>query len=158
MRGVWLSGLTAAALLLGLMWHLSPLEPGVVALQLAFTPRAFGNVIHSWSSSDLALYRSHLPADGLLLIAYGTFGYLWATRTNVLGPGAPGLRRFGAWLLPAAALFDAGENALHWWLTEVPRFGVPLIYAASATFSVLKWLGLIGFAALAAYALARTEA
>jgi len=74
MRTVWTSGLLALALLAGLAWYLSPLEPGVVALQFAFTPRAFGEIIHFWSPEDLLRYRRHLPVDFLLLAAYGSFG------------------------------------------------------------------------------------
>ncbi len=157
MRGVWVSGLAAAGLLAGLTWTLWPLEPGVVALQLAFTPAAFGEIVHSWSPADLALYRSHFPADFMLLFAYGVFGYLAGTTTRALGHGSRGRRRLATWLLPAAAVFDALENALHWWLTELPRFGVPLIYAASASISLSKWLAIVAFGVLCAVALWRTE-
>ena len=158
MRTVWTSGLLALALLAGIAWYLSPLEPGVVALQLAFTPRAFGEVIHFWSPEDLLRYRRHLPVDLLLLAAYGSFGYLLVTRTSVFSSSSQPLRRLASWFLPLAAFFDAMENALHWWLTEVPRFGVPFVYAASASFSFLKWALIVGFGLLVAYALSRAEA
>lgn len=155
MRGVWISGLTALALLAGLAWYLAPLEPGVLALQLAGTPRAFGEIVHVWSAADLTRYRNHLPVDFALLAAYGAFGYLFGTRTGVFRVRSAPYRRLGTWLLPAAALFDAMENALHWWLTEVPRFGVPLAYALSAGFSWLKWILVIAFLLMCAHAAAR---
>jgi hypothetical protein len=158
MRSVWTSGLLAVALLAGLAWYLSPLEPGVVALQFAFTPSAFGEIIHFWSPEDLLRYRRHLPVDFLLLATYGAFGYLLVTRTSLFGSRSQPLRRAASWVLPVAALFDATENALHWWLTEVPRFGVPLVYAASASFSFLKWALIVGFGLLVAYALSRVDA
>jgi hypothetical protein len=158
MRAVWLSGLLALALLAGLAWYLSPLKPGVVALQFAFTPRAFGEIIHSWSPEDLQRYRRHLPVDFILLVAYGLFGYLLARRAPFFRAGAPVLYQVGSWFLPAAVIFDALENALHAWLTEVPRFGVPAVYAASASFSTLKWVLILGFGLLLAYALLRAEA
>jgi hypothetical protein len=152
-----LTGLTALALLAGLWWYLADLQPGALALQFAFTPRTFGEVVHAWSIEQLARYRLHLLADGVLLLAYGTFGFLLATRT-ALFTGLPAwLRRLAPWWLPLAAAFDAVENALHGWLTAVPRFGVPLPYALAACASVLKWALLIGFALLAAWALARAE-
>jgi len=57
-----------------------------------------------------------------------------------------------------AAIFDFLENALHAWLTELPRFGVPAVYAGSASFSTLKWALILGFGLLLAYALLRAEA
>jgi len=158
LRAVWLSGLLALALFIGLAWYLSPLKPGVVALQFAFTPRAFGEIVHQWSPEYLQRYRRHLPVDGILLAAYGLFGYLLARRAPFFRAGAPVLHRVGSWLLPVAALFDALENALHAWLTEVPRFGVPAVYAASASFSALKWALILGFGLLLAFALLRAEA
>ncbi|GAA4410103.1 hypothetical protein [Quisquiliibacterium transsilvanicum] len=152
---VWISGLVALALFAGLAWHLSPLSPGALALQLAWTPRAFGEIVHFWSDAELARYRSHLPVDYALLAAYGAFGYLLSTRTGIFGGRGAGYRRIGTWLLPAAALLDALENALHCWLTEVPRFGMPLVYAASAGAAWLKWLLIIGFLLMCAWAAAR---
>lgn len=157
MRAVWISGLTALALCAGLAWYLAPLDPGALALQFAFTPRAFGQIIHFWSPADLERYRSHLPVDYALLLAYGAFGYLCATRAHIFAAHAPSFRGVLKWLLPLAAFFDALENALHWWLTEVPRFGVPLLYAVSAGASSLKWLLALGFGLMCAYALFRAE-
>lgn len=157
MRAVWISGLTTLALGAGLFWYLAPLDPGVLALQFAFTPRTFGRIIHFWSEADLARYRSHLPVDVALQLAYGLFGYLWATRAGVAAALAPAYRRVLTWLLPAAACFDALENALHWWLTEVPRFGVAPLYAVSGAASSLKWLLILGFGLLSVYALYRAD-
>ncbi|WP_211169287.1 hypothetical protein [Aromatoleum toluvorans] len=158
MRIVWISGLTALALLAGIAWYLEPLSPGALALQFAFTPRAFGWIIHSWSPADLARYRDHLPADLALLAAYGVFGYFAATRARVFGACSPSFRRVLSWLLPVAAAFGALENALHWWLTAAPRFGVPLAYAVSAGASLLQWLLIVGFGLLSILAILRDEA
>jgi hypothetical protein len=158
MRAVWLSGLIAAALFAGLAWYLAPLEPGVVALQLAFTPKAFGEIVHLWSAEGVAHYRRHLPFDSLLLVAYGAFGYLLATRTRMLEGSGRFLRAAAAWALPLAAAADAAENALHWWLTAEPRFGVPAAYALAAGCAAAKWFLIAGFGLMAAYAGARTKA
>lgn len=157
MRLPWLSGLIALVLLGGLGWYLAPLKPGILALQLAFTPRAFGDIIHLWSVEDLARYRVHLLFDFVLVLAYSLFGYSLASRTRVFA----GLARFGSsfarWCLPAAGGFDVVENVLHGWLTEVPRFDVPLVYAVSASCSLTKWLLFALFSLLVAYAAARSE-
>ncbi len=155
---LWLTGLASMALLGGLAWYLSPLQPGVVALQLAFTPQAFGRIVHGWPPEHLQRYLAHLPVDGLLLVCYATFGYLLATRTALFMRRSLRVQQWARWLLPLAALFDAMENLMHAWLASAPRFSVPWAYAASATSSSLKWLLLLAFAALVIQALVRGSA
>ena len=154
---VWLSGIAALVLFAGLVAYLAPLEPGIVALQFAFTPRSFAAIVHAWPPEHLLRYRAHLPFDGLLLVCYACFGYLLATRSALFAGRSRGVRSAAAWALPLGAGFDAAENALHWWLTEVPRFGVALPYALSATVSALKWALLLGFAIAVVLALVRKE-
>jgi len=153
----WLTGLTALGLIAGLGWYLAPLEPNIVVLQFAFTPRAFGEVIHAWPAEHLARFRAHLAADYALLLSYGAFGFLLATRTQVLAALPPALRPWARWALPLAAVFDAAENALHIWLTEVPRFGVPWPYLFAASCASVKWLLLLAYALTVVVAVARTE-
>lgn len=155
MRTVLTSGLITLALFAGLGWYLAPLEPGVVALQFAFTPSAFAEVLSHWSTEDLLRYRRHLPVDFLLLVAYGLFGYLFVTRSGVWKASSPSARRLATWCLPLAALCDAAENALHGWLTVLPRLADPWVYAASAGFSSLKWALIAGFGLLLIRALLR---
>lgn len=155
MRAVRASGLLALVLGALAVWLAAPLEPGVLALQFAWTPRRFGEIVHLWPPEDLARYRLQLIVDCALLLAYGTFGWLLATRTHVFAPLPAAARRSARWLLPLAALSDAAENAFHWWLTEVPRFGVPDIYLASAGCAAAKWVLLLACGALALWAVAR---
>jgi hypothetical protein len=155
MPAVWLCGFVTVVLFVGLAWYLAPLNPSILALQFAFTPQAFGTIIHTWPAEHLARYRGHLPFDCLLLLVYGSFGYLLATRSKVFASVSPAIRQFASWALPVAAIGDATENALHWWLTEVPRFGVPVPYAAAAVAATLKWAFVCSFGALTAYALLR---
>lgn len=148
-------GLAALALLAGMGWWLRGLEPDIVTLQLAFSPRRFGEIVHGWSPEGLARFRQHVVADWAFLACYAAFGWRLARR----GPLFSGWPRAGqaivAWLLPAAALCDATENALHLWLTAEPRFGVPEVYTAAATAASLKWAGLIAWALAVAWALVR---
>jgi hypothetical protein len=152
--------LAAFALLLfgALAWYLAPLEPSVLALQFQFTPKSYGYVIHAWSEADLRRYRGHFAADYVLLAAYGALGWLVAMRSASFRALPAALRRSARWWLPLAAAFDAIENALHLWLTAVPRFGVPWAYAVAASCSVAKWALLFAFALLALWALARAGA
>jgi MYXO-CTERM domain-containing protein len=147
-----LCGIAALLLLAGLAWFLAPLEPGVVSLQLAYTPRVFGEIVHTWSPEDLARYRAHFPFDFVLLLSYGCFGWRWVRQSGLFAtPGA------AAWALPLAAACDAAENLFHLWLTEAPRFGVAWAYAVSAGFAGAKWLLVLGFAGLVLAALWRTR-
>jgi hypothetical protein len=154
-RLVGFTGVAALLLFAGLAWYLAPLQPGVLALQLAFTPRAFAQVVHAWPPEHLLRYRSHLPVDCLLLASYGTFGYLLASRSGLFVQYSRPFRIAATWALPLAAICDATENALHWWLTTMPRFGVVWPYFVSATPSTLKWALLFGFAVAVIHALTR---
>lgn len=156
-RPVWIAGIAAAALLLGIGWYLAPLDPNILALQFAFTPRVFGGIVHAWPAEHLLRYRTHLPIDVLLLLCYAAFGYLLETRTALFSHLPAVARAWARWALPAAALFDAVENGLHWWLTAAPRFGAPMPYAISASFAAIKWLLLFAFALTVVYALATDE-
>lgn len=154
---IWFTGLASLGVFAGLAWYLAPLEPGVLALQFAFTPKAFAAIVHAWPPEHLERFRAHLPIDCVLLLGYGCFGYLLASRTALFAGYPAALRRAAIWALPLAAAFDAAENALHEWLTAVPRFGVTLPYAAAALCSIAKWALIAGFAIGVAHALARSE-
>jgi hypothetical protein len=155
MRAVTLFGLAALALLLGLGWMLRDLQPGVVSLQLAFTARKFGEIVHGWGAEGLATYRLHLYLDYLLMACYAAFGWLLVQRTQIFVAWSAPARAMAAALLPLAAAFDGFENALHLWLTEVPRFGNAWVYAMAAAAAAAKWLLLVAFALAVALALAR---
>lgn len=155
MRPLWPSAAVLLALAAAVLWMLAPLQPGALVLQLAWTPRGFGEIIHVWPPEQLARYRAHLLLDSALLLAYGRFGWLLATRTRLFAPLPRGARRLAPFLPVLAAAFDALENGLHGWLTATPRFGVPGVYFASAGAAALKWLLLVLFAALLLWALAR---
>jgi hypothetical protein len=159
MPALWLTGLLSASLFVGIAWYLAPLSPSILSLQLAATPQTFGAIVHTWPPEYLARYRNHLPVDCLLLLAYGAFGYLLSSWTGTFAALCRSARLCATWALPVAALFDAVENALHWWLTDVPRFGVPAVYAVAACAAAIKWLLILAFTLAAGYALTkRTEA
>lgn len=155
MRAVYLSGFLVAVLAAVTFWMVAGLQPGATVLQFAWTPRGFGEIVHVWAPDDLARYRRHLPVDCLLLLAYGSFGWLLATRTALFASLPARARGAARLTLPLAAVFDAAENAFHAWLTEMPRFGLHALYLLSTTCSALKWALLFGFAALVLWALAR---
>lgn len=153
---LWLAAIATLGLAAGIGWYLAPLEPGVLALQFAFTPRSFGQIIHLWSPGQLARFRAHIPADYALLLSYGATGYLLATQTPLFR-SVPAVRVAATWALVLAAAFDAVENGLHLWLTEVPRFGVQAPYLVAASCASLKWLLLLAYGFTAVIAVARTK-
>ena len=112
-------------------------------------------MVHQWTGEPLHRYRVHLLVDYALLASYGLFGYLLTTQTRVFEAFQGRHRRWLAWTLPLAAVFDAVENSLHLWLTEVPRFGVPLPYLLAALAASAKWLLLFSFGLAVAVALLR---
>lgn len=145
MRGVAAWGLASLALLIGLGVYLAPLQPNLVALQFTFTPAAFAAVLAAWQPPGVALFRSHLPIDGLLLLSYGMFGCVLTKTTAVFGGFSAAARHKLALLLPLAAFADAGENLLHWLLTAPHAHFVSWIYALAGVFASLKWLGFMVF-------------
>lgn len=151
-----LLGLAALALFIGITAWLAPLDPGIVQLQFAATPKAFGAIVHAWGTEGLERYRAHFPADFALLACYAAFGWRLARRTRAFAPLPARARTIAAWALPAAALADATENALHLWLTAAPRFGTAWPYALAAACAAIKWALLLGFVLLLAGALLRS--
>lgn len=154
---VWLTGIASLLLFGGIAWYLAPLKPGILALQFAFTPRVFGEVIHFWSPEQLLRFRAHFVADYALLLSYGAFGWLLASRTALFDALPRPARIAATWALPLAALFDATENGLQLWLTEAPRFGVHWPYGLAASCACAKWVLLLAFAFTVLAAAAKTK-
>jgi hypothetical protein len=155
MRRLYFSALLMVGLAAALALYLAPLQPGVLALQLAWQPRAFGAIIHVWPAEHLARYRAHLPFDFLLIAAYAVFGHACVSCTRWFASCAAWVQRSAKFALPLAGVFDGLENLLHYWLTAAPRFGVPELYALAAACAALKWLLLFGFALALLWVLAR---
>lgn len=142
----WILGITSLLLLAAVIAYLSPLQPSVLALQFTFTPQSFQSVLDAWQSEGVFRFRVHLPVDYGLLVCYGAFGYVLATRTLVFSESSPLVRVWGRWSMPLAALSDGVENALHGYLTghNVVQ-PAPVLYAVAGCSSVLKWALLVLF-------------
>jgi hypothetical protein len=138
-------GLAALAMFIGIALYLAPLEPGILWLQFAFTAPTFEAVLHQWQAQGVALYRTHFGADFVLLLLYGSFGFAFGRRRVA----AQATRGTGAcllvWSLPAAALADAGENALHLLLTDGRPAAAPALYALAGLAATVKWVGILAF-------------
>ncbi len=88
-------------------WQLRALQPSFLAPQFTYSRQAFDAIVSRWSAAQLAAYRRLLRADFVTLGCYAAFGWLWVGGSVQREPGLL------AWVLPAAALCDAVENALH---------------------------------------------
>lgn len=142
---VWLLGAAVALLLTGLAIYLSPLQPNILALQLTFTPGSFQAVLDAWHPEGVQLFRSHLLPDGLLLICYGAYGYLLTIQTRLFESQSDKRKMILAWLMPVAAICDAVENFLHWYLTALNEFAGHFWYALAGLSSMLKFGLIIAF-------------
>ncbi|MDZ7919218.1 hypothetical protein [Rhodoferax sp.] len=153
-----LAAVACVLLFIGLGVYLAPLQPSVVALQLTFTPEAFTQVLHAWGPEGVQRFRNHLAFDGLMLLSYGAAGYLAVARTRFFEPLAQQMPlRWVALLLPLAAVWDAGENVLHWGLTGGDVLTLPcafVLYYIAGLCATLKWAAILSFgiASLMAYA------
>lgn len=147
------TGVAALLLFIGLAVFLSPLEPNIVALQFAFHADAFRAILAQWGPEGVALFRSHLPVDAVLLVAYGAFGYLLGTRTALFANYGPVWRLRVSVFLPVAALADAAEDLLHWYLTGggyIASF--KLLVPIATAYSTLKFAGITMFGLAALHA------
>lgn len=143
---VGVTGIAALLLFIALAIYLLPLQPNIVALQFAFNADAFRAILEQWQPEGVALFRSHLPVDAVLLVAYGVFGYLFTNRTEVFARYTPVWRMRISVFMPVAAVADAVEDVLHWYLTSggyVSYFKV-LVPVATA-YSSLKFAGIAMF-------------
>jgi hypothetical protein len=156
-RIVWLTGIATLVLSAGIAWLIAPLYPGAIMLELAYTPKSFGTIVHAWPAEYLLLYREILQLNFLLLISFGAFGYFFVSRSPLFSGHSPAWRTLLAWTLPVAAALGAIENGLHIWLTAAPRFGIPVAYAVSAVCAALKWSIVTAFALAVFHALLREE-
>lgn len=149
MRSSIALGIAALLMFIAIGVYLAPLKPSLLCLQFSFTQTTFQRVLEQWQGGGVALYRSHFPADFMLLALYGAFGYVYGTRfaaSHAIGRVAAAAL---AWSLPVAAVTDATENGLHLLLTGTQPVGSPVLYAISGVAASVKWLAFWIFAASA---------
>ena len=66
---IWTTGVAALLLFVGLAIYLLPLQPNIIALQFAFNADTFRAILAQWQPEGIALFRSHLPVDAVLMVA-----------------------------------------------------------------------------------------
>ena len=142
---VWATGIAALLLFIGLAVYLLPLQPNIVVLQFAGNADAFRAILNQWQPAGVALFRSHLPADCVLLALYGAFGYLLTTRTTVFARYTPMWRQRVSAVMPVAALAVVGENILHWYLTGGHLEEAALLVPIATVCSAIKFTGIAVF-------------
>lgn len=150
-------GLAALAVFLGIAMYLAPLEPGILRLQFCFTASSFEGVLHQWQAQGIARYRAHFPADGVLLVLYGAFGFAYGRQRVAAQAAHRAVIWLLVWSLPFAALADAGENALHLLLTDGRPAAAPALYALAGLAATVKWLAILAFGTAALVARRRVR-
>jgi len=134
-----------------LVWQLAPLQPSVVALQLAFAPSRFWQILAGWGPEGIALFRSHFALDHPHTLLYAAWGALVAWRSKLCF-GLSARRRW--WLaatLPMAAVADLVENGCHLWLISHAPHTLDDLVPVASTFSALKWALVASFFAVLAW-------
>lgn len=144
-----------------LLLLVAPLKPNMAWAQLALNPHRFWTVLAHWGDGGLSLYRAHFAYDHVLALLYGAWGALMVARSGLFNRVGTRWRWLAAALLPAAALFDLLENAMHLYLLGLPEAAsvaaVAILAVAPAPpgawqvplaggFSLCKWLLILAFA------------
>lgn len=143
---IWTTGVAALLLFVGLAIYLLPLQPNIIALQFAFNADTFRAILAQWQPEGIALFRSHLPVDAVLMVAYGVFGYLLTTYTEVFAKYTPVWRLRISVVMPVAAIADAVEDVLHWYLTGGGYISyVKVLVPVATAYSSLKFAGIAMF-------------
>ena len=69
-----------------------------------FTASSFEGVLHQWQAQGIARYRAHFPADGVLLVLYGAFGFAYGRQRVAAQAAHRAVVWLLVWSLPFAAL------------------------------------------------------
>ena len=118
---------------------LDPLSPNFFAMQFAFTPERYAEILQAWGPEGIARYRSHFAFDLLHPLLFGAFGWVVA-RTSPLFEGvSPARERLMSWLLPWAAGLDYIENSCQLKLLSIPPGTHDWMIPVSATCATIKW-------------------
>lgn len=150
MKAVWFFGLASLGLLLGLGGYLAPLQPPLLALQFSFSQSAFEAVTSQWGPAGVALFRSHLYPDFVLMACYALYGVTTVRCTRLFHMRAvPQIIWYS--LMPLAALADMVENSLHLALTAPQAQSAPWWYAAAGASASLKFLLIASFLGVACW-------
>jgi hypothetical protein len=118
---------------------IGPLSPSFFAMQFAFTPERYVEILQAWGPDGIARYRSHFAYDLLHPLLFGAFGWV-SVRTSPLFEGMSTFQeRFFRWHLPLAAAFDYIENSCQLRLLSVPSGTENWLIPVSATCATIKW-------------------
>ena len=118
---------------------IGPLDPSFFAMQYAFTPARFNEILAAWGPEGIARYRSHFAYDLVHPLIFGALGWVAVKTSPVFGGLSETSERLLRWLLPIAAGFDYVENTCQLKLLSWPRGTAEWLVPMSATCASIKW-------------------
>jgi hypothetical protein len=119
---------------------IGPLAPSFMAMQFAFSPSRYAEILAAWGPEGIVRYRSHFAFDLIHPLIFAALGWV-AVRTLPVFEGlSPRGERILSWLLPVAAGLDYVENSCQLKLLSVPPGTVDWMIPTSATCATIKWI------------------
>ena len=118
---------------------IGPLEPSFIAMQFAFTPERYAEILTAWGSEGVARYQSHFVFDLLHPLIFGALGWVAVQTSPIFGGLSVNRERVYRWLLPVAAGLDYVENTCQLKLLSVPFGTTDWLIPTSATCASIKW-------------------
>jgi hypothetical protein len=131
--------------------------PGVIELELAFTPERFDGIVDQWAEAGtLGVQQRNLWLDLLFPFAYAG---LLTGLLGILALPPSGEPRLGLSILVtlpvAAGILDWLENGLLIWLLGPGHYHGPIPVFLMSTISLIKWLLLLVSGAAIIYQLVK---
>ena len=119
---------------------IGPLDPSFLAMQFAFSPTRYAEILAAWGPVGIERYRSHFTFDLMHPLIFAAVGWVAARTSPVFEGLSPRAEKTFSWLLPVAAGLDYIENTCQLKLLSVPPGTGEWLIPTSATCATIKWL------------------
>lgn len=118
---------------------IGPLDPSFMAMQFAFSPTRYAEILAAWGPVGIERYRSHFVFDLMHPLIFAALGWI-AVRTSPVFEGlSPRRERILSWLLPVAAGLDYIENTCQLKRLSAPPGTGEWLIPTSAACATIKW-------------------
>ena len=130
---------------------IGPLDPSFLAMQFAFTPTRFDEILAAWGPEGVARYRSHFVYDLVHPLIFGALGWMAVKTSPVFDGLSAAKERLFRWMLPVAAGLDYIENTCQLKLLSWPLGTADWLVPVSATCASIKWALAVSFTIVFGY-------